>query len=83
MLSFVPSFPAVTGHSNYPFFRVTGVEVGISRRLQRLFPVGQGELQQAITALLPPQLLQKIQKRKLVRSAEEDEQLSGRLFKML
>jgi hypothetical protein len=62
---------------------VTGVEVGISRRLMRLFPVGQTELQRAITMLLPPPLLQKIQKRKLVRSAEEDEQLSGRLFKML
>jgi hypothetical protein len=39
-------------------------------------------MQQAVAPLLPPHLLQKLQRQKLVRVTAEDEQLSGRIFKI-
>jgi hypothetical protein len=62
---------------------LTGVEVGYNRRLHRLFRCNKGDdMQQAVAPLLPPHLLQKLQRQKLVRVTAEDEQLSGRIFKI-
>ncbi len=69
--------------------RLTGEEVGYNRRLRAFNTLnlgrkaGQAQLQQAISKLIPSHLLHKIRHRKLVRTTEDDELLTGRLFKTL
>jgi hypothetical protein len=72
--------PALDVHSPV---RLTGIEASHNRRLFKFFGEGKAPLQQAVSTLLPPSLLQKIQRRKLVEAADEDEQLLGRVYKML
>jgi hypothetical protein len=72
--------PALAVHSPV---RLTGIEASHNRRIVKFFGEGKAPLQQAVGTLLPPSLLQKIQRRKLVEAADEDEQLLGRVYKML
>jgi len=40
-------------------------------------------LQQALRDVLPPQLVQKLRRRKLFKTAVEERQLGGRVYKMM
>ncbi len=64
-------------------FRLTGQEASYNQRLFRFFPDGKASLQKSVASLLPPNLLRKLQRRKLVEVGDGEEQLVGRMYKML
>ena len=62
--------------------RLTGKEVVYTQKLQKFFGHGRAELQAAMDKLLPPTLLDKVGRRKLVRAGRGEEGMTGRPYKM-
>ena len=63
--------------------RLTGKQTSYTQKLEKSFGIGKKELEDDVGKLLPQALLTKIRRRKLVRTTQEEEEISGRIYKMM
>ncbi len=74
---------SLLGDIVYPPPRLTGKEAVYNQKLQKFFGSGRTELRAAMAKLLPPSLMEKVQRRKLVRAGRGYEGVNGRPYKVL